>query len=182
MKTPLTSAPKTNRTISNQNKIFPTYIWHSCAQHKHRHTQEQHKVPLRYARPKRWCSTSPMCATTISRTSLHTALMSQLSSSFWPFRSTTPTFLCTSSTLPRFFCGKRPKERSESIDYKWVIKLLQWQRHEWTASWHKFTSVPLLKREQIRRHRAHWPSSQTQAHGSSAMGVKIKRNCQSENL
>lgn len=79
-------------------------VYYSYARHKPQkyYIQEQHKVPLRYARLKRWCSTSPMCATTISRTSLHTALMSQLNSSFWPFSSTTPTFLCTSSALPRF--------------------------------------------------------------------------------
>lgn len=44
-----------------------------------------------------------MCATTMSSTSLHTALTSQFSSSFWPFSSTTPTFRCTSSALPRFW-------------------------------------------------------------------------------
>lgn len=45
----------------------------------------------------------------------------------------------------------------------------------------KFITSPLLKREQIRQHRAHWPSSQTQAHGSSVVGVKTKHSCQREN-
>ena len=80
------------------------------------HVQEWHTLPLRYARPKRLCSTSPMWATTISRTSLHTALMSQLSSSFWLFSSTTTTFLCTSSTLPRFLWAERGGKTDEVIN------------------------------------------------------------------
>ncbi len=41
---------------------------------------------------------------------------------------------------------------------------------------HAFTTLPLLKREQLRQRRVRWPSSQTQARGSSAIGGKIKNN------
>lgn len=89
--------------------VLDTHTHTECAHTStcdHRQMHVQHIVPLRYARAKRWCSTSPMWATTISKTSLQTALMSQVSSSFWPFSSTTPTFLCTSSTL-RFLWSDR---------------------------------------------------------------------------
>ena len=57
-------------------------------------------VPLRVAKANKWCSTKPIWATTISSTSLHIVLVSQVSSSLCPLRSITFTFLRLSSVFP----------------------------------------------------------------------------------
>lgn len=61
-------------------------------------------LPLKLASPNKWCSTKPIWATTISKTSLQTVLVSQVSSSFCPLRSITLTFLLVSSFFPFFVC------------------------------------------------------------------------------
>lgn len=61
-------------------------------------------LPLKVASPNKWCSTKPIWATTISKTSLHIVLVSQVSSSFCPLRSITFTFRLVSSFFPFFVC------------------------------------------------------------------------------
>lgn len=83
-----------------------------------------------------------------------------------------------SSALPPPYhvsCGQKRKGEGV-INCKWEIKLFLWQHHGYKTGIDHSVSSPLLKRVQIRSHRAHWPSSQTQAHGSSVIGVKTNSN------